>query len=48
MFDEVDEATAIFKLEPNPPRADGVPMLDTEGLPPDHYLFPCGKLQETP
>ncbi len=46
MFDEVDEATAIFKLEPNPPRADGVPMLDTEGLPPDHYLFLAGNFKK--
>ena len=46
MFDEVDEGTAIFKICPNPPRYDGIPMLDTEGMPSDHYLFLAGKFHD--
>ena len=38
MFDEVDEATAIFKVSDNPPVGEGVSFLDNEGLPSDHYL----------
>ncbi|MGB7345872.1 MAG: glycoside hydrolase family 71/99-like protein [Pirellulaceae bacterium] len=38
MFDEVDEATAIFKCTNNPPVGDGVSFLDYEGLPSDYYL----------
>ncbi|MCR9200423.1 MAG: glycoside hydrolase family 71/99-like protein [Planctomycetaceae bacterium] len=38
MFDEVDEATAIFKCTSQPPVSDGVQLLDHEGLPSDHYL----------
>lgn len=38
MFDEVDEATAIFKVTDQPPTANGVKFLTTEGLPSDHYL----------
>jgi hypothetical protein len=38
MFDEVDEATAIFKASDNPPVGEGVSFLDNEGLPGDHYL----------
>ncbi len=36
MFDEIDEGTAIFKIDPNPPV--GCNMQDTEGMPPDWYL----------
>ena len=37
MFDEVDEATAIFKCTNNPPVGKSR-FLDYEGLPSDHYL----------
>jgi hypothetical protein len=40
MFDEVDEATAIFKVTNSPPVGPGenVRFLTYEGLPTDHYL----------
>ncbi|MDF1812091.1 MAG: glycoside hydrolase family 71/99-like protein, partial [Verrucomicrobiales bacterium] len=38
MFDEIDEATAIFKCTNHPPTGNGVNFLDYEGLPADHYL----------
>ncbi len=38
MFDEVDEATAIFKCTNDPPVGEGVRFLTYEGLPSDHYL----------
>jgi hypothetical protein len=38
MFDEVDEATAIFKCTNQPPLGPGVGFLTYEGLPTDHYL----------
>jgi hypothetical protein len=38
MFDEVDEATAIFKCTNQPPVGAGVNFLTYEGLPTDHYL----------
>lgn len=38
MFDEIDEATAIFKVSDHPPVGDGVRFLDNDGLPSDHYL----------
>lgn len=40
MFDEVDEATAIFKCSNDPP-VNGA-FLDYEGLPTDHYLWLTG------
>lgn len=44
MFDEVDEATAIFKVTNNPPRPGGTDMFVTyEGLPSDEYLWLTGK-----
>jgi hypothetical protein len=43
MFDEVDEATAIFKCTSQPPTADGVRLLDLEGLPSDFYLNMVGR-----
>jgi hypothetical protein len=40
MFDEVDEATAIFKVTNNPPTPSGSNMFVTyEGLPSDEYLW---------
>ncbi len=42
MFDEVDEATAIFKCTNNPPVGESR-FLDYEGLPTDHYLWLVGK-----
>jgi hypothetical protein len=41
MFDEMDEATAIFKCSNQPPT--GLPFVDYEGLPSDHYLWLTGK-----
>lgn len=46
MFDEVDEATAIFKCTDNPPTSDGVQFLTLEGLPSDFYLQLAGKAGE--
>ncbi len=48
MFDEVDEATAIFKVTNNPPRPGGVDMFvtyDIDGypLPSDEYLWLVGQ-----
>jgi len=43
MFDEVDEATAIFKVSNDPPVGEGFQFLDNEGLPPDHYLKLSGQ-----
>jgi hypothetical protein len=42
MFDEVDEATAIFKCTNNPPVGEST-FLDYEGLPSDHYLWLVGQ-----
>ena len=38
MFDEVDEATAIFKCTNEPPVGNGGEFLTYEGLPSDYYL----------
>lgn len=43
MFDEVDEATAIFKCTNNPPTSDGVKFLTMNGLPSDFYLRLAGQ-----
>ncbi|MCO8124765.1 glycoside hydrolase family 71/99-like protein [Stieleria sp. TO1_6] len=43
MFDEVDEATAIFKCSDDPPVGDGANFLTLEGLPSDHYLKLTGQ-----
>jgi len=42
MFDEVDEATAIFKATNEPPTSGGTRFLTYEGLPSDHYLWLTG------
>lgn len=43
MFDEVDEATAIFKCTDQPPTGNGVKFLTMEGLPSDFYLRLAGE-----
>jgi hypothetical protein len=43
MFDEVDEATAIFKCTDNPPASGGAQFLTLEGLPSDFYLRLAGQ-----
>lgn len=40
MFDEVEEATAMFKCSNDPPT--NVTFLTYEGLPNDHYLWLTG------
>jgi hypothetical protein len=42
MFDEVDEATAIFKCTSKPPIGESK-FLNYEGLPSDHYLWLVGQ-----
>ncbi len=46
MFDEVDEATAIFKCSNNPPTSGGTEFLTLDGLPSDFYLRLAGKAGE--
>jgi hypothetical protein len=41
MFDEIDEGTAIFKIENNPPIGESV-FVGNEGLTSDHYLWLAG------
>ena len=43
MFDEVDEATAIFKCTDKPPTSDGVEFLTMDGLSSDFYLRLVGE-----
>ncbi|WP_419194743.1 glycoside hydrolase family 71/99-like protein [Novipirellula herctigrandis] len=48
MFDEVDEATAIFKCTDHPPpNQPPSKFLTNEGLPSDHFLWLTGKAAET-
>lgn len=42
MFDEVDEATAIFKCTNDVPKAEGAEFISYEGLPSDYYLRLAG------
>jgi hypothetical protein len=43
MFDEVDEATAIFKCTNSPPAGSGAAFLTLDGLPGDFYLRLAGQ-----
>ena len=43
MFDEIDEGTAIFKCDPNPPVGE-THFLSFEGLPSDYYLWLAGQI----
>ncbi|RAJ02402.1 hypothetical protein LX64_03415 [Chitinophaga skermanii] len=43
MFDEVNEATAIFKVSDTPPSTNGATFLGLEGVPSDHYLWLTGE-----
>jgi hypothetical protein len=43
MFDEVDEATAIFKCSNSPPTSGGAKFLTLDGLPSDFYLRLAGQ-----
>jgi hypothetical protein len=43
MFDEIDEATAIFKVANDVPVGES-PFLTYEGLPSDHYLWLTGQI----
>jgi hypothetical protein len=47
MFDEIDEATAIFKCTNQIPTNNGeAKFVDFEGMPSDHYLWLTGKAAE--
>lgn len=46
MFDEVDEATAIFKLDADPPTGETRFLPLEDGLQPDHYLWLTGEIQK--
>ena len=43
MFDEIDEATAIFKVSNAPPNSDQSHFVSNGGLPSDHYLWLTGQ-----
>jgi hypothetical protein len=42
MFDEIDEGTAIFKIENNPPVGESI-FVGNDGLSSDHYLWLAGQ-----
>ncbi|MDB6175858.1 MAG: hypothetical protein JWL59_5169 [Chthoniobacteraceae bacterium] len=42
MFDEVDEATAIFKCSDEVPQGEGIGFVGMGGMPSDHYLTLTG------
>jgi hypothetical protein len=43
MFDEMDEGTAIFKLDPNPPAGPSI-FVNERDVPADHYLWLTGEI----
>lgn len=43
MFDEVNEATAIFKCSDNPPLSKSAAFINMDGKPSDHYLWLTGE-----
>jgi hypothetical protein len=43
MFDEMDEATAIFKSSDNPPVSKSAQFITMDGKPSDHYLWLTGE-----
>lgn len=43
MFDEVNEATAIFKVSDNPPVSTVTSFIGNDGQPSDHYLWLTGE-----
>ena len=43
MFDEMDEGTAIFKFDPQPPIGKSI-FVNERGLPSDHYLWLTGEI----
>lgn len=43
MFDEVNEATAIFKATDTPPVSSTTPFINLDGKPSDHYLWLTGE-----
>lgn len=43
MFDEVNEATAIFKCTDKPPVGGSTSFIDMDGMPSDHYLWLTGE-----
>ena len=46
MFDELDEATAIFKYETDPPVSASEQFLSLKETAPDHYLYLVGQARK--
>ena len=40
---EIDESTAIFKVDDTPPQGSTTRFVGNDGMPSDHYLFLTGK-----